>query len=146
MRQIQALPNNFNALAILTRSATFPFHAEPRHIHWPTDSSLLWDTWRVASRLLRRGREIMAGSRPHRFHDKKTRRLYLLITRYAKSTNERRQKPVEFGHMVLLCQSPEKFITDYETFARRRADCDLTEEVIDRHEKLFEQPPPRREN
>jgi len=30
MRKIQALPNNFNTLAILTRSATFPFHAEPR--------------------------------------------------------------------------------------------------------------------
>ena len=24
------------------------------NIHWPTDSSLLWDTWRVASRLLKR--------------------------------------------------------------------------------------------
>jgi len=43
--------------------------------------------------------------------------------------------------MVLLCQSPEKFITDYEAYRRRRADCQLTEEVIERHEGLFGQTP-----
>jgi IS5 family transposase len=197
------------------------------NIHWPTDSSLLWDTWRVASRLLRRGRAIVAESCPHRFHDQKTRRLHLFITRYAKSPSKKRQrkvkgafrvligrvesivqtagifcqfasgwgdleltgvadelkrflpsmkkvvgqarrsqlegetvpapqrvfsifephteliqrgrreKPVEFGHALLLCQTPEKFITDYEVFAERPADCTLTEQVIERHEKLF---------
>ena len=29
------------------------------NIHHPTDSSLLWDTWRVATRLLKRAREIL---------------------------------------------------------------------------------------
>jgi IS5 family transposase len=201
------------------------------NIHWPTDASLLWDTWRVAARLLREGRAIAPETCPHRFHDRKTKRLYLFITRYAKSKNARRrrkvraafrqliaraewivgvarwfcdwaplrnileltaiadelrrflpamkrvvqqarraqlegekvpaaervfsifephtellmrgrrQKPVEFGHMVLLCQSPEKFITDYEAYRRRRADCQLTEEVIERHEGLFGQTP-----
>jgi len=201
------------------------------NIHWPTDASLLWDTWRVASRLLKRGREIVPESCPHRFHDKKTKRLYLFITRYAKSPSKKRQqkvkaafrvligrvelivetagifcqfapgwndlelsavadelkrflpsmkkvasqarrsqlekekvpvaervfsifephtelikrgrreKPVEFGHGVLLCQTPEKFITDYEAFAQRPADCTLTEEVIERHKKLFGERP-----
>jgi IS5 family transposase len=201
------------------------------NIHWPTDASLLWDTWRVAARLLRQGRAIAPETCPHRFHDRKTKRLYLFITRYAKSKNARRQrkvraafrqliarvewivgaarwfcdwallgnileltaiadelrrflpaikrvveqarraqlagekvpavervfsifephtellmrgrqqKPVEFGHMVLLCQSPEKFITDYEAYLHRRADCQLTEEVIERHEGLFDQTP-----
>jgi transposase, IS5 family len=201
------------------------------NIHWPTDASLLWDTWRVAARLLRQGRAIAPETCPHRFHDRKAKRLYLFITRYAKSKNARRrrkvlatfrkliarvewiveaarwfcdwaplanhleltaiadelrrflpsmkrvvrqaqraqlekekvpaaervfsifephtellmrgraQKPVEFGHMVLLCQSPEKFITDYEAYRRRRADCHLTEEVIERHEELFGQTP-----
>jgi IS5 family transposase len=201
------------------------------NIHWPTDASLLWDTWRVAARLLRQGRSIAPDTCPHRFHDRKTKRLYLFITRYAKSANARRQrkvraafrqlivrvewiveaarwfckwaplcrkiewdaiadelrrflpamkrvteqarrahfdgekvpaaqrvfsifephtellmrgrsqKPVEFGHMVLLCQSPEKFITDYETYRHRRADCELTEEVIERHEGLFGETP-----
>jgi transposase, IS5 family len=201
------------------------------NIHWPTDASLLWDTWRVASRLLKRGREIVPESCPHRFHDKKTKRLYLFITRYAKSPSKKRQqkvkaafrvligrvesivetagifcqfasgwqdleltaladelkrflpsmkkvvaqarrsqlegetvpaaervfsifephtelikrgrreKPVEFGHGVLLCQTPEKFITDYEAFEERPADCTLTEEVIERHKKLFGERP-----
>ncbi len=201
------------------------------NIHWPTDASLLWDTWRVAARLLRQGRAIAPETCPHRFHDRKTKRLYLFITRYAKSKNAgrqrkvrtafrqligrvewiveaarwfcdwaplrqrieldavvdelrrfllamkrvvdqarraqldgekvpaaervfsifephtellkrgRSQKPVEFGHMVLLCQSPEKFITDYETYRHRQADCQSTEEVIGRHEELFGQTP-----
>jgi IS5 family transposase len=200
------------------------------NIHWPTDSSLLWDTWRVASRLLQRGRSLCANSCPHRFHDKKIKRLHLFVTRYYKSTSKkrrrdvqkamrtliervarivgiarefcqfgrksadvalqavaselegflppmgitvqqarrrlegetvpaservfsifephtelikrgRRQKPVEFGHAVLLCQTREKFITDYEVFEERPADCSLTASVIDRHEKLFGETP-----
>jgi IS5 family transposase len=49
----------------------------------------------------------------------------------------KRQKPVEFGHKVLLCESAEKFITDYEVYEQQQADCALTESVIERHEKLF---------
>jgi IS5 family transposase len=49
----------------------------------------------------------------------------------------RRQKPVEFGHKVLLCQTAEKFISDYEVYEQQPADCDLTGSVIERHEKLF---------
>ena len=197
------------------------------NIHYPTDASLLWDTWRVASRLLSRARELTPKSVPHRFHDRKIKRLYLYVTRYMPSKSEarqrkvreafrtliertawivaiagdlcaqaasrggealaalvvelqshlpsmetivatahraqingekvpasqrvfslfephtelikrgRREKPVEFGHKVLLCESAEKFITDYEVYAKQRADCELTESVIDRHEKLF---------
>ena len=53
----------------------------------------------------------------------------------------RREKPVEFGHGVLLCQTREKFITDYEAFAEHPADCTLSPLVIERHEKLFGQRP-----
>jgi IS5 family transposase len=197
------------------------------NIHHPTDASLLWDTWRVASRLLKRAREIDPASVPHRFHDRKIKRLYLYVTRYMPSKSAarqrqvktnfrtliertewivaiagqfvaqaasagnddlaavalelraylsamqtvaatarraqiegekvpasdrvfslfeqhtelvkrgRREKPVEFGHKVLLCQSREKFITDYEVYEHQRADCELTESVIERHQKLF---------
>jgi IS5 family transposase len=197
------------------------------NIHHPTDASLLWDTWRVASRLLKRAREVVPESVPHRFHDRKVKRLYLYVIRYISSKSQsrqrkvkatfrtliertgwivaiarefcaraasrgnealaplalelkaylpsmativvtarraqiegetvpasdrvfslfeqhtelikrgRRQKPVEFGHKVLLCESAEKFITDYEVYAKQQADCELTESVIDRHEKLF---------
>jgi len=200
------------------------------NIHWPTDASLLWDTWRVSARILRRGRVALPKSSRHRFHDRKIKRLYLTITRYASSSCKKRQrqvkrafatlvervewivgiaaefckfartpgsgvtalgvqlegfleamrqvvsqaqrsqidgekvparervfsifephtelikrgrkhKPVEFGHSVLLCQTKEKFITDYDVFEERPADCDLTEVVIDRHEALFGEPP-----
>ena len=197
------------------------------NIHYPTDSSLLWDTWRVASRLLKRAREIAPESCAHRFHDRKIKRLHLYITRYMPSKSKsrqrkvkasfatliertgwivaiagefctwaatqgttalagialelkaylasmqtivrnarraqvagetvpaservfslfeqhtelikrgKRQKPVEFGHKVLLCESAEKFITDYEVYEKQLPDCELTEEVIKRHKKLF---------
>ena len=197
------------------------------NIHYPTDSSLLWDTWRVASRLLKRARELAPESCPHRFHDRKIKRLHLYITRYMPSKSKsrqrkvktsfatlierttwivaiagefctfattqgttalagvalelkaylssmqtivhnarraqvagetvpaservfslfeqhtelikrgKRQKPVEFGHKVLLCESKEKFITDYEVYEKQLPDCELTEEVIQRHKKLF---------
>jgi IS5 family transposase len=202
------------------------------NIHYPTDSSLLWDTWRVASRLMKRAMEIVPGSCLHRFHDRKIKRLHLYITRYMPSKSDsrkrrvkesfrtliertewitavaeefctiqagshgnsalaavalelqaylpamktivtnarraqvngetvpaservfslfeqhteliqrgRRQKPVEFGHKILLCESAEKFITDYEVYEKQEADCNLTESVIDRHEKLFGERP-----
>lgn len=202
------------------------------NIHYPTDASLLWDTWRVTSRLLKRAMEIAPGCVPHRLHDRKAKRLYLYVTRYMPSKSEsrqrtvkksfrtliertdwivavaeefcvsqavsrgnaalaavalelrsylpamqkvvavarraqmdgetvpaservfslfeqhtelikrgRRQKPVEFGHKVLLCETKEKFITDYEVYEKQEADCELTESVITRHEKLFGQRP-----
>lgn len=198
------------------------------NIHHPTDASLLWDTWRVTSRLLKQAMEIVPGCVPHRLHDRKVKRLYLYVTRYMPSKSEarqrtvkasfrtliertdwivaaaeefctvqagsrgaaalasltlelrsylpamktivanarraqvdgemvpaaelvfslfeqhtelikrgRRQKPVEFGHKVLLCETKEKFITDYEVYEKQEADCELTESVIERHKKLF---------
>ena len=201
------------------------------NIHYPTDSSLLWDTWRVATRLLQRAREISPQSVPHRFHTRKIKKLHLYITRYISSPSAsrqrkvqaefrtliervewivaiaadfcetfrsssnfalaavalelrsflppmqqvvavarrvqvagetvpasekvfslfephtelikrgRREKPVEFGHKVLLCETAEKFITDYEVYEQQEADNQLTEAVIRRHEKLFGQRP-----
>ena len=75
------------------------------NIHWPTDASLLWDTWRVAARLLRRGRAIAPETCPHRFHDRKTKRLYLFITRYAKSKNARRQRKVRAVFRQLIARA-----------------------------------------
>ena len=201
------------------------------NIHYPTDSSLLWDTWRVATRLLERAREISPQSVPHRFHTRKLKKLHLYITRYSSSPSAsrqrqvqgrfrtliermewivaiaadfcekfrssnnfalaavalelraylpsmqqvvavarrvqvagetvpasekvfslfephteliqrgRREKPVEFGHKVLLCETAEKFITDYKVYEQQEADNQLTEAVIRRHEKLFGQRP-----
>ncbi len=57
------------------------------HIHWPSDSSLLWDTYRVLARLIERAREIdpdIVGDR--RLLTRKARRLSVKVSR--KSTNK----------------------------------------------------------
>jgi IS5 family transposase len=201
------------------------------NIHYPTDSSLLWDTWRVATRLLERARATCRESVPHRFHTRKVKKLWLDITRYITSKSKarqekvkawfrtliervdwivalagdfcktygssshqelsvlaselaaylpsmqtvaatarranmegetvpaservfslfephtelikrgKRQKPVEFGHKILLCETAEKFITDYEVYEQQQPDSSLTEPVIERHKQLFGERP-----
>lgn len=197
------------------------------NIHWPTDSSLLWDCYRVAAREMSYGREVDPSSCPWRFHPKKIKKLDLTVTRYARSRDKkrlrevhksmrklierveevlekveqfvayaadssslrlmgigenlagylpqmrraaqaarrrefdgekvpndekvfsifephteliqrgRRGRPIEFGHKVLLSQSPEKFITDYVVLGQNRSDNELLETVIKRHEERF---------
>jgi len=54
------------------------------NIHWPTDSSLLWDSYRVLARLIERARELdgeVVGER--RLHPRRVRRGALAITRKA---------------------------------------------------------------
>jgi len=201
------------------------------NIHYPTDSSLLWDSWRVLSRWLRRGRALARDLVPHRFHDRKTKKLHEFISRYAASPSKGRQrqvkatfrtfiakvrgladaaeafgaqadarpgldlaavaeelrallpsvrtviqtaersqiqgqtvpardrvfslfephvelikrgkrsKPVEFGHQVLLAQTRQKFITDYDVLEESLDEAELTEPVVTRHKKLFGAPP-----
>jgi len=196
------------------------------NIHWPTDSSLMWDSYRVIVRLINQAREVERGIFPERFHPKKIKRLDWFIARYAKSTNKKRRtlvrrkvrtmidrltqalrkaekfieksryscievqaiaaelnrylpsmrqvvdvarrraidgekvphdekvfsifephtelimrgrrgKPVEFGHKILLSQSPEKFITDYAVLEENKSDANLLPVVIERHEERF---------
>jgi len=196
-------------------------------IHWPTDSSLLWDSWRTLYRLLDAARVEVPGWIESRFHGGKVKKLHLFITRYAASPSKKRQrkvrktqrkfleqverivcvsgdfareakktgdlmlvaialeierylprirkvqgaasrawlkgevvpaadrifsifedhvelikrgrrhKPVEFGHMVLLGQSPEKFITQYDVMEKKIPDSKLPESVLARHKEAF---------
>jgi len=46
-------------------------------------------------------------------------------------------KPVEFGHVVVLCQTPEKFITDYQVLEHQVPDSALTDELLERHKEHF---------
>ena len=64
------------------------------NIHYPTDSSLLWDSWRVTTRLLKRARERCRYPLGHRFHDGKVKGLHLFVTRYVKSSSKSRQRAV----------------------------------------------------
>ncbi len=53
----------------------------------------------------------------------------------------RREKPVEFGHKILLTQSREKFITDYVVLEKNCSDNELLPLVLERHEERFGNPP-----
>lgn len=197
------------------------------NIHYPTDSSLLWDCFRVLNRLLGRARKIRRELCPNRFHGKKVKRLHIEITRgcgrvskkakrevgtlfgelirqvgrikdiaqgfcsrtateadpellgiraelqgYLPSVKKvvsianrvqlkgekvpaserifslfephteliqrgKKAKPVEFGHMVVLVQTREKFITDYEVMEHQEPDCEKLDEVIENHRAQF---------
>lgn len=72
------------------------------NIHYPTDSSLLWDSWRVLARLLRAVRDEAPELCPHRFHDKKVKKDYVYVNRYIKSRAKRRQREVNRRFRRLL--------------------------------------------
>ena len=72
------------------------------NIHWPTDSSLLWDVYRVASREMAVGRELDPLSCPWRFHPKKIKKLHLFVTRYSKSTSKKRLRKVQQDMKTLI--------------------------------------------
>ncbi len=193
------------------------------NIHYPTDSSLLWDSWRTLYRLISRLRKEFPDLPAARFHQRKVKKLHLFITRYSSSPSGKRQrrvrthrqeflrqverilgrakeltrvlpktfswtmaeihsyvprigkvlsvakrvwlkgekvpgserifsifephvelikrgrrhKPVEFGHMILLGQSRDRFITQYEVMEKKVPDNQLPERILDRHEATF---------
>jgi len=72
------------------------------NIHFPTDSSLLWDSWRVLARELRRAQKRCRYPLGHRFHDKKVKALHLYVNRYAKSPSKGRQRTVRSKFRTLL--------------------------------------------
>lgn len=52
------------------------------NIHWPTDSSLLWDSYRTFARLMKEASaELREVGLAHRFHTKKIKKLALYIAR-----------------------------------------------------------------
>lgn len=71
-------------------------------IHWPTDSSLLWDSWRVLYRFFNKARAILPRVIESRFHEKKVKKLHLFITRFATSPNKKRQRKVQKAQRKLI--------------------------------------------
>lgn len=206
------------------------------NIHWPTDSSLLWDTYKVLSRLVEIVREIdpeiAADKRLHKKQvkklctkiariagkkknvNKKTKKLYnslitrvegilnwmpIVIDQLRESLNKniysfeqlvfierleqqiehfrtlgikvvdqtlrrvfknekvpntekvfsifeshtellkrgKAGKPIEFGHMISIQQTEEKFITDYRVFKKKPMDYTLVDFALKQHRKIF---------
>jgi IS5 family transposase len=210
------------------------------NIHWPTDSSLLWDTYRVQCRLINTVREIdPEAASDKRLHAKAVKRLHTKIARrlakkqsvskearkaykdlidhveglleWVPSVCERLElglkqdayewrdslvieslvtqlkhfrslglrvvdqakrrvingekvpneekifsifephtellkrgkagKAIEFGHMIVIQQVENKFITDYEAFERRPVDYSLVDPALESHRELFGENP-----
>jgi hypothetical protein len=72
------------------------------NIHYPTDSSLLWDSYRVLSRLLRAVREEAPELCPHRFHDKKAKKDLVYVHRYMRSGSKARRRELKRRFRRLL--------------------------------------------
>jgi IS5 family transposase len=94
------------------------------NIHWPTDASLLWDTYRVIAREMSRARDLVPWCFPWRFHVKKIKQLYLFITQYSKSTSKKRLRKVRRDMKTLIVrveevlEKAEQFVSGAKESAR----------------------------
>jgi len=87
-------------------------------IHWPTDSSLLWDVYRVVAREMSKARSLGRIPCTYRFHPKKAKKLYLDVTRYARSSARSRKRQVDRAIKSLI-ERTEKAIESAEDFVQR---------------------------
>ena len=73
------------------------------NIHYPTDSSLLWDSFRTLSRLLRDvQKELPQLNLQHRYHDKKVKKFFTFISRNASSKSKRTLRKVKSAYRELI--------------------------------------------
>ncbi|MBI4739511.1 hypothetical protein HY772_08300 [Candidatus Woesearchaeota archaeon] len=73
------------------------------NIHYPTDSSLLWDSFRTLSRLMKEASEEMkAAGLTHRFHVKKVKRLAQFISRNSDKKDKSAQRKIKsvYGELI----------------------------------------------
>ena len=75
------------------------------NIHYPTDSSLLWDSFGTVARLIRQiQRELPHLPLNHRFHDKKVKKLALFITRNGSSNTKSKKRKVKSTYRKLIAR------------------------------------------
>ena len=75
------------------------------NIHYPTDSSLLWDSFRVLCRALRRLQKAFPElGLSHRYHDKKVKKLAFYIARNARSKSKATQRQVKRTYRTLIAR------------------------------------------
>ncbi len=73
------------------------------NIHYPSDSSLLWDSFRTLARLLQQiQQELPQLALKHRFHVKKAKKLFLFIIRNASSNNKSKKRKVKSTYRTLI--------------------------------------------
>jgi IS5 family transposase len=75
------------------------------NIHYPTDSSLLWDSFRTLSRHLRQIPKEFPSLHPdHRFHDKKVKKLATFIARNASGKRRATVRQVQRYYRLLIAR------------------------------------------
>lgn len=74
------------------------------NIHYPTDSSLLWDIYRSLETRVKVLRRYAPKFFKVRFHSRKIKNLHLFITRYSKSKNKKRLRTVKRTRRLLLAR------------------------------------------
>ncbi len=75
------------------------------NIHYPTDSSLLWDSFRTVSRHLRQiQREFPSLGLDHRFHDRKVKKLATFIARNASHKRRATVRQVQRHYRLLIAR------------------------------------------
>ncbi len=73
------------------------------HIHYPTDSSLLWDSFRTLARVVKRlQRELPELGLKHRFHTKKVKKLAGFIARNAAARRGRTKRQIKSTYRMLI--------------------------------------------
>lgn len=73
------------------------------NIHYPTDSSLLWDSFRTLARLLRQfHKDLPQLGLDHRFHDRRVKKLATFIARNASARNKSAQRKVKQSYRELI--------------------------------------------
>ena len=92
------------------------------NIHYPTDSSLLWDGYRTLARLMKsvRGEMAEAGLN-HRYHTKKVKKLAFFISRNGGSPNKGKQRKVKSIYGILI--ERVRWISEIGSIAEKRLAC-----------------------
>jgi IS5 family transposase len=73
------------------------------NIHYPTDSSLLWDSYRTCARFMKDASDEMpAVGLTHRFHTKKVKNLALFISRNSDKKDKRVQEKIKSTYKELI--------------------------------------------
>jgi len=73
------------------------------NVHYPTDSSLLWDSFRTLARLLQQiQQELPQLALKHRFHTKKVKKLAYSITRNAGSNSKGKKRKIKSTYRKLI--------------------------------------------
>jgi IS5 family transposase len=72
-------------------------------IHYPTDSSLLWDSFRTLARLIGQTRNDLPELKlDHRFHLRKIKKLYTFISRNAAAKSKKTQREIKKAYRNLI--------------------------------------------